>query len=332
MEGRILAKIEPWTKLTAIVGPTAVGKTAVALHVASEMNAEIVSMDAMQVYRGMDIGTGKPGTEERSSVAMHMLDVADPTENFSVARFKELADDAVFGVVSAGKVPLLVGGSGLYFRAVVDDLDFPNTGGTDRWRVEIEEELEGMDDLELHDLLVDLDPTAAAEIPPQNRRRVLRAIEVAREGDRLMSERQHAWRDYESPYELTVAGLEMNRHSLYRLIDARVDDMIADGLEEEVAALRQAGLKRGTTAGEAIGYRQMLEYLEGMKTRDEAVDEIKRRSRNYAKRQLTWFKSDPRVRWFEIGFKPEDPLEKLGTDLDEAAHSVLEYIAENLEN
>jgi tRNA dimethylallyltransferase len=332
VEGRILAKIEPWTKLTAIVGPTAVGKTAVALRIAGELNAQIVSIDAMQVYRGMDIGTGKPTAVERGSVAMRMLDVADPGENFSVAHFKELADDEVFGVVSAGKIPLLVGGSGLYFRAVVDDLDFPNVGGTDRWRVEIEEELEDMDDMELHDLLVDLDPDAAAEIPPQNRRRVLRAVQVARQGDRLMSERQHAWKDYESPYELTVAGLDMNRHALYRLIDGRVDRMIADGLEEEVVALKKAGLERGTTAGEALGYRQMLEYLDGVKTRDEAVEEIKRRTRNYAKRQLTWFKSDPRVKWFEVDFKREDPLEKLEAGLDAAARSILEYIAENLEN
>jgi tRNA dimethylallyltransferase len=332
VEGRILAKIEPWTTLTAIVGPTAVGKTAVALRIADKLKADIVSMDAMQVYRGMDIGTGKPTAGERGAVAIHMIDVADTGESFSVARFKELADDAIFGVVSSGRLPLLVGGSGLYFRAVVDDLDFPNVGGTDRWRVEIEEELEDMDDMELHDLLVDLDPDAAAEIPPANRRRVIRAVQVARQGDRLMSERQHTWKDYESPYQLVVAGLEMNRHALYRLIDARVDRMIDEGLEDEVAALSKAGLVRGTTAGEALGYRQILEYLDGAKTRDEAIDEIKRRTRNYAKRQLTWFKSDPRVKWFEVDLKKEDPIEKLESDLDAAASAVLEYVAENLEN
>jgi len=332
MEGRILAKPEPGTRMAAIVGPTAVGKTFAALKVARQLDAEIVSVDAMQVYRGMDIGTAKPDAQERELVPFHMLDVADAADNFSVVRFKELADDEVFAIVSKGRVPLLVGGSGLYYRAVVDDLDFPNVGGADRWRVEIDEELADMEDIELHDLLTDLDPNAAREIPAQNRRRVLRAIEVARESDRLMSERQHSWADYESPYELTVAGLEMDRQLLYRLIDERVDLMMSVGLEDEVRTLSQKGLKRGTTAGEALGYRQLLEYLASEKTLDEAVDEIKRRTRNYAKRQLTWFKSDPRVKWFRIEARHEDPPERIEAARDSAAAEILEYIADNREN
>jgi len=332
MEGRILAKPEPGTKMVCIVGPTAVGKTAVAVRIAPGLSAEIVSADAMQVYRGMDIGTGKPSLDEQAGVPFHMLDIARPDENFSVARFKELADDAVFSIVAAGKVPLLVGGSGLYLRAVVDDLDFANLGGTDQWRVEVEEEFEAMDDLELHDLLQDLDPAAAREIPPQNRRRVLRAVEVARQGDRLMSERQHAWADYESPYELTMAGLEMHRPLLYRLIDERVDDMLARGLEGEVKSLKAAGLKRGTTAGEALGYRQLLEYLDSEKALEVAVEDIKRRTRNFSKRQMTWFKSDPRVKWFEVGAGLDDSPEQVAGALGEAAKAILEYVAENLEN
>lgn len=332
MEGRPLAKPEPETRMACIVGPTAVGKTAAAVRIAPRLNAEIVSMDAMQIYRGMDIGTCKPSPEERAAVPFHMIDVAEATENFSVARFKELADDEVFGIVSSGRLPLLVGGSGLYVRAVVDDLDFANVGGADQWRVEVEEEFEAMDDLELHDLLQDLDPGAAREIPPQNRRRVLRAIEVARAGDRLMSERQHAWADYESLYELTAAGLEMQRPLLYRLIDERVDTMMARGLEDEVKALKAAGLRRGTTAGEALGYRQLLEYLDGEKPLDVAVEDIKRRTRNYAKRQMTWFKSDPRIKWFEVRAGVDDPPDRIEAARYEAADAVLEYIAENLEN
>ncbi|MHB8895337.1 MAG: tRNA (adenosine(37)-N6)-dimethylallyltransferase MiaA [Candidatus Geothermincolia bacterium] len=332
MEHRILAKIEPGTRIAAIVGPTAVGKTAAAMKISEKLDAEIVSMDAMQVYRGMDIGTGKPSRAELKSVPFHMLDVALPTQNFSVAHFKELADDTVFEIASRGKQPLLVGGSGLYYRAVVDDLDFANVGGADRYRVEVAEELDGMDDLELHDLLDDLDPAAAGEIPASNRRRVLRAIEVARQGDRLMSERQHAWSDYDSPYELAVAGLEMHRHALYKLIDLRVDAMMASGLEDEVRRLSAGGLKRGATAGEALGYRQLLEYLDGDKTLDEAVDEIKRRTRNFAKRQLTWFRSDPRVKWFEVRVDRDNPARGLESELERVAGEILEYFAANLEN
>jgi tRNA dimethylallyltransferase len=327
-----LAKPEPETRMAGIVGPTAVGKTAVALMIAPRLNVEIISMDAMQVYRGMDIGTNKPGPAELAAVPFHMMGIADPHEDFSVARFKELADDEIFKVVASGKLPLLVGGSGLYLRAVVDDLDFANVGGADQYRVEIAEELAAMDDLELHDLLEDLDPAAASEIPAQNRRRVLRAIEVARQGDRLMSERQHAWSDYESLYELTIAGLEMHRPLLYRLIDERVDAMMARGLAAEVETLKAAGLKRGTTAGEALGYRQLLEYLDGDKSLEQAVEEIKRRTRNYAKRQMTWFKADPRIKWFEVRAGVDDDAETLRTALEATAEAVLEYIVENLEN
>lgn len=332
MAGGITAKIEPGSKLAAVVGPTAVGKTALASRIAGSLNAEIISVDAMQVYRGMDIGTGKPAPRELGGIPIHMIDVADPRENFSVARFKELADNEAFIVLSGGRLPLLAGGSGLYYRAVVDDLDFANTGGADKFRVETAEEMDDMDDLELHDLLADLDPRAAREIPPSNRRRVRRAIEVAREGDRLMSERQHSWSDYESPYVVAAAGLEMDRESLYRLIDHRVDSMMEAGLLQEVERLRAAGLEPGTTAGEALGYRQLLRYLDGDVSLPEAVDQIKKRTRNYAKRQLTWFKSDPRIEWFELAVEPDDPVGSHASAVESVSGLVLEYISGNLEN
>ena len=203
-------------------------------------------------------------------------------------------------------MPLLVGGSGLYYRAIVDDLDFANVGCTDEFMVEIEEELSDMSEDELHALLEDLDPGASGEIPPANRRRVLKAIEVAQRGGRLMSERQASWSDFSSPYDLKVAGLDMERQLLYRMIEERVDSMMDAGLAEEVARLMKVGLRRGTTAGEALGYRQLLEYFEGLVTLEKAVEEIKARTRQYAKRQLTWFRKDPRVRWFRIEGTRED--------------------------
>ncbi len=314
-------------RILALVGPTAVGKTALALSLAEPLRAEIISVDSMQVYRGMDIGTGKPSAEERRRAKIHMTDVADPAEDFSVAAYKELAERELEAILKRGRVPFLVGGSGLYYRAVVDDLDFSNVGGEDEYRVEVREELDDMSDLELHAVLEDLDPGAAAQIPPSNRRRVMKAIEVARLGDRLISERQHSWTDFSSPYDLKAAGLEMDRRLLNALIDARVDAMMRDGLLEEVARLHDAGLRRGSTAGEALGYRQLLDHIEGRVGLEEAVENIKSRTRAFARRQMTWFGKDPRIRWFEVEGDPDRPVESSAAGLERVAGPVLEYLS-----
>lgn len=319
-------------RLLALVGPTAAGKTALAMRIAGPLRAEIISVDSMQVYRGMDIGTGKPTADERREVEFHLLDVADPGSDFSVAAFKELADSAIAGIRARRRVPLLVGGSGLYYRAVVDDLDFSNVGGEDEYRVEVQEELEDMPDVELHAVLEDLDPRAAREIPPSNRRRVMKAIEVARYGDRLISERQHSWTDFSSPYDLRVAGLLVERKLLNALIDARVDAMMSGGLLDEVARLREAGLRRGSTAGEALGYRQLIEHLEGRSSLEEAVSDVKSRTRAFARRQMTWYGKDPRIRWFEVEGDPDDPVRSAAAGLERVAGPVLEYLSDNPEN
>ena len=324
------SKVEPGSRMLALVGPTCVGKTAVALSIAPSLNAEIISVDSMQVYRGMDIGTSKPTPQEISHVTFHMLDVADPGIDFSVARFKELADGAVIDVVERGRMPLLVGGSGLYYRAVVDDLNFSNAGAAAELRAE-QEELSDISDLELHQLLQEVDGKAAEAIPPSNRRRVLKAIEVARSGDRLISERQPSWNDFRSPYDLSVVGLEMNRELLYRLIDQRVDAMMAAGLEEEVKRLSVQGLRGGTTAAEALGYSQLIDYLDGKVSLDEAVADIKVRTRNYAKRQLTWFRKDPRVKWFGVAVGSNSTNDIAGA-LADASGQVLEYLHHKLDN
>jgi tRNA dimethylallyltransferase len=312
------------TRVLAIVGPTGVGKTLMAVDIARELDAEIVSVDSMQIYRGMDIGTAKPDEKERAKAVFHLLDIADVTKDFSVADFKTAADEAIAEIDSRGKTPLLVGGSGLYYRAVVDDLDFSNA--SDPYREETSEELEEMSDDELHLILASVDPSAAAEIPAANRRRVLRAIDVARVGDRLISERQHSWADFTSPYELRVAGLEMERHVLYGLIDMRVDWMMQRGLEKEVLGLVEAGLKAGTTAGEALGYRQMLDYLDGDVPLAAAVEETKKRTRNFAKRQLTWFRKDPRIEWFDIPARHGDSPDVVRTRMGATSRKVLEYL------
>ncbi|MFH1149918.1 MAG: tRNA (adenosine(37)-N6)-dimethylallyltransferase MiaA [Actinomycetota bacterium] len=311
--------------LLALVGPTGVGKTSAALRIAPVLGAEIVSVDSMQVYRGMDIGTAKPSAADRAAVPFHLLDVADPDANFSAAAFKSLADSAILDISSRGRLPLLVGGSGLYFRAVVDDLEF-GAGSS----FEDEGPLRALSDTEAHSLLASVDPDAAIRVPPANRRRVVRALQAAHAGHAVPAGRR-AWTDYESPYRLIVAGLHMERSALYRVIDRRVDEMLASGLEDEVRRLKAEGLAGGTTAGEALGYRQLLEYLEGATSRHEAVERIKRRTRNYAKRQLTWFRADPRIRWFEVETVGRDASEVAGA-VREAAGLVLEYMRDYMEN
>lgn len=315
----------------SLVGPTAVGKTAAALEIAERIGAEVVSVDSMQVYRGMDIGTSKPSRNQRGSVRFHLVDVVDHTESFSAAAFKRLADSAIMEIHGRESTPLLVGGSGLYYRAVVDDLDFSSLESAGS-AVELEREFSNMADSQAHHLLSELDPGAAAEIPPENRRRVLKAIEVARSGKRLMSDRQRSWSEFRSPYRLRSAGLVMDRGLLAGLIDQRVDEMMSAGLEREVAHLRALGLRRGTTAGEAIGYRQLLDYLDGGTTLERAVDEIKARTRSYARRQLTWFRKDPRTRWFLIEGGPGDTVEQVAASRRRAVERILEYLADNPEN
>ncbi|MBU4386813.1 MAG: tRNA (adenosine(37)-N6)-dimethylallyltransferase MiaA [Actinobacteria bacterium] len=320
---------EPPITLLAIVGPTAVGKSAVAMRIAPELGAEIISVDSMQVYRGMDIGTSKPDEADMERVDFHLVDVSDPGCDFSVAAFKEMAEGAVRDVAARGKLPMLVGGSGLYYRAVVDDLDFAGVRGEGRSG---REPAGDISDRELHATLERSDPAAAREIDPSNRKRVIRAIEVARGGGRLISARQDSWVEYRSPYRLVAAGLEMDRALMYQLIDLRVDRMISMGLADEVRRLKLEGLRAGSTAGEALGYRQLLRYIDGDSTLDDAVGEIKRRTRQFARRQITWFRKDPRVMWFRVEGKIGDRKEDVEQGLERAAALVLEYIAGKLEN
>ncbi|MBN1289904.1 MAG: tRNA (adenosine(37)-N6)-dimethylallyltransferase MiaA [Actinobacteria bacterium] len=310
-----------------LLGPTAVGKSAVASMIAGPLHAEIVSVDSMQVYKGMDIGTSKPGPAEIREIPCHLLDIVDPDTDFSAAGFKEAAGTAISDIISRGKRALLVGGSGLYFRAVVDDLDFSGHMTTREERAGLELEFNHRSNRELHDYLACLDSESAGVIDARNRRRVLRAIEIARSGGRPVSERQGSWERFSSPFDLKAAGLEMDRPLLYRLIEERVDRMVEDGFMEEAGTLAASGkLKRGTTAGEAIGYKQMLEHMDGLIGFDEAVDLIKKKTRNYAKRQITWFKKDPRIKWFKIEGGANDPVEVIENSIRTASTEILEYL------
>ncbi len=281
--------------MLALVGPTAVGKTEASLEVAERLGCEIVSLDSMQVYRGMDIGTAKPGPVMRARVRHHMIDLHHPSHPLTVAEYQALARDAIEDVARRGLVPLLVGGSGLYFRAVVDPFEFPPTAEPVRARLESEAEELGAETL--HGRLNELDPAAAARIDPGNARRTVRALEVIELTGRPFSEGQE-WAAPESLYDLRVAGLARDRAALFRRVEDRARAMLADGLVAEVEGLARQGL--GPTAVQALGYRQVLEREPG-KDEEALVQRIVRATKKFARRQESWFRGDPRVRWFDAG-------------------------------
>jgi tRNA dimethylallyltransferase len=280
-------------KVAAIVGPTAVGKSSIGLEVAEALDAEIVSVDSMQVYRGMDVGTDKPTPQMRARIPHHLLDVFSASHELTVSEFQSHARAAMTDIAGRGRLPLLVGGSGLYFRAVVDDLRFPPR--SPEIRRELEEEAEAQGSEALHARLAEVDPKAAAKIETSNARRTIRALEVIELTGRPFSEND-SWELYDSLYELGVAGLERERARLYDLIGRRVSEMLRRGLVDEARRLEQAGMSR--PASQALGYRQVLKA--GAQTSEVSVrEEIVAATKRFARRQESWFRADPRVVWFD---------------------------------
>jgi tRNA dimethylallyltransferase len=285
----------------ALVGPTAAGKTELALAVAERLGAEVVSADAMLVYRGMDIGTAKPTPEERARVPHHLVDLVDPDEEFSVARFQPLARAAIAEVLGRGRTPLLVGGSGLYFHAVVDDFVFPPTDQAVRVRLEAEAARVGLP--ELYRRLAAADPPAAARIQPANLRRTVRALEVMELTGRPFSSFRGAMDTPVSRYRLTLLGLDPGPEPLRARVAERVAAMAEAGLVEEVRRLAERPLSR--TARQALGYKELLDAMEQGTPVAEALEAVVRRTRAYARRQLAWFRRDPRVRWSTLPPGPD---------------------------
>lgn len=284
-------------RVLALVGPTASGKSTLAVEIAERVGAEIVSIDSAAVYRGMDIGTDKPSADLRSRVRHHMVDIAEPSSTLTVAEFQQMARDAVRDISSRGAVPLLVGGSGLYFRAVVDPLEFPGTDAV--VRSNIESDAEELGPQALHARLKTLDADAASRIPAQNVRRVVRALEVIEVTGRKFSSFRTGWDEYRSIYDLHVAGITFDLDEVDRRIEERFDQHLAKGLIEEMKALDAGGLRDSMTSVQALGYAQLLAHLDGQMSLDQAVTEAKAKIRRFARRQLTWFRADPRVVWFE---------------------------------
>jgi tRNA dimethylallyltransferase len=286
-------------RLRALVGTTASGKTELGIAVAERLRAkqevEIVSVDSMLVYRGMDVGTAKPSAEQQARVRHHLLDLVEPQEPFSVAEFQRRGVSALEDIGRRGAMPLLVGGSGLYFRALADRLEFP---GTDPGvRADLQTVASAVGAERLHERLAAFDPVAAGRIEPSNARRTVRALEVAAVTGRPFSSFATSWESYPAS-NARVAGIDLPAEVLDERIARRVDEMVARGFVEEVDGLVRRGLGGWLTSSQAIGYAEMTRHLNGSCTLDEAIEGTVRRTRALARRQRAWFRRDPRVRWF----------------------------------
>jgi tRNA dimethylallyltransferase len=282
----------------ALVGPTASGKTEAALRVAEALGAEILSIDSMLVYRGMDVGTAKPTAEQRARIPHHLLDLVEPSEAFSVAAFQAAAREAADDVRRRGARPLLVGGSGLYFRAVVDGLEFPGTDPRIRGSLEDEASTSGAETM--YRRLAELDPLAASKIEPGNVRRTVRALEVAAITGKPFSAYAAAWDSY-PPDRVRAAGVRLTPDTLASRVERRVGEMLSAGWLDEVEQLIDAGFGGWLTSTQAIGYAELARHLEHELSLEDAVQQTVKRTRRLARRQQAWFRRDPRIRWFDAG-------------------------------
>jgi len=286
--------------LIVLTGPTAVGKTALSVQLAKRLGGEIISADSMQVYRHMDIGSAKVTREEMDGVPHHLIDILDPSEEFNVALFQKLAREALEGIYARGAVPIIAGGTGFYIQALLYDIDFTETNEDTAFRREMEERAGKEGPSVLHAMLREVDPESADAIHENNVKRVIRALEFYRQTGRKISAHNEAERRKESPYNSFYYVLTTDRPVLYERIDRRVDQMIEQGLVEEVKRLRAMGCSCGMVSMQGLGYKEILAYLEGELTLEEAVYILKRDTRHFAKRQLTWFKRERGVRWLNL--------------------------------
>lgn len=287
-------------KIIVIVGPTAVGKTYVSIELAKKLDTEIISADSMQIYKGMDVGTAKVKTEEMQGIQHHMIDLIDPDENYSVSDFKAEAEKNIDSMLSRGKIPVIVGGSGLYVNSLIYDLDFSSAKSDDKLRDYYTYYHKEHGEDALYEKLKKIDPESAEKIHKNNVKRVIRALEVYDLTGRKFSETNTDIRKKSSKYDFILIGLSMDRKTLYERINQRVDKMIDNGLVDEVKSLLDKGFEKNLISMQAIGYKEIIEFLEGKITFEEAVNNLKQNTRHFAKRQFTWFLKDENVKWFNI--------------------------------
>lgn len=284
--------------LIGIVGPTGTGKSKLAINIAQSINGEIISCDSRQVYRYMDIGTAKSTPNERSSVSHHLIDIVNPDEEISLAQYQDLVNQAIGAIQKKDKIPLLVGGTGQYFHAVVEGWQIPRVKPDTTYRDSLVKRAAEGEAEKLYNELAEIDPDAAKKIDPHNIRRVIRALEVFRSQGVQFSKLQ---RKSSPPYRTLIIGLHLERQELYSRVDSRVDDMIRQGLVEEVRKLNEMGYDTDLPSMSSIGYRQIGQYLKGQVGLDEAVQQMKYETHRYIRQQYLWFRlKDDRIHWFNI--------------------------------
>ena len=295
--------------LIILTGPTAVGKTDLSIRLAKETNGEIISADSMQVYRNMDIGTAKIKKEEMSGIPHHLIDILDPDEEFNVVLFKKYAKEAIEDITGRGKTPIIVGGTGFYIQAVLYDIDFEENDDDMSYRYKLEAIAKEKGNIHLHNMLDKIDHEAALKIHPNNIRRVIRALEFYDKTGKKISEHNEREAARKSPYNFEYFVLNDERSKLYDRIDKRVDVMIKEGLLDEVKGLLDKGYTRDLVSMQGLGYKEIIDYLNGAVTIDEAVYTLKRDTRHFAKRQLTWAKREKEVTWVnKYDFAGEDEI------------------------
>lgn len=291
-----VAKKKP---LIVLTGPTAVGKTALSVKLAKALDAEIISADSMQVYKGMDIGSAKIRKEEMDGIRHHLIDILDPKEEFNVVLFQKLAKEAVADITGRGKIPILAGGTGFYIQAVLYDIDFTQTQEDTSYRESLELLAVQKGAQYLHDMLREVDPASAEAIHANNVKRVIRALEFYKQTNQRISDHNQEQKENESAYDSCYFVLTDDREKMYERIDRRVDLMLEDGLVEEVRRLQSEGCSRELVSMQGLGYKEILACLDGEHDLERAVYLIKRDTRHFAKRQLTWFKREKDVIWVD---------------------------------
>lgn len=307
-------------KILVIVGPTASGKTRMAVELAQRHNGEVISADSMQIYRTMDIGTAKPTQEEMGGIPHHMIDVADPEEDFSVARYVEMAAQCVDDVLARGKLPIVAGGTGLYIDSLLSGRTFAPFSPDSALRGELEREMAEQGGAAMLEELSKVDPEAAQRLHPNDHKRIIRALEVYRSTGKTITQHNRETQAIPPRYDALTIGLAFqDRQAMWRRIDQRVDEMVAAGLEDEVRRLLTSGISPKCTAMQAIGYKEFTQALSGEMTWQQAAEVVKLRSRQYAKRQLTWFGRNPNTRWVRW----DDP-----PDFEQGRRASTEYLEE----
>jgi tRNA dimethylallyltransferase len=307
-------------KLIVLIGPTAVGKTALSIYLAKKLNGEIISGDSMQIYRGMDIGTAKIKKEEMEGVPHHLIDIKEPEEPFSVAEFQTRVREKIDEIHERNAIPMIVGGTGLYIQSVMYDYQFSDVACDKNYRKALEELANQEGNQFLYQMLKEVDIESAEKIHPNNIRRVIRALEIYHSTGKTATEYQRM-QEPEVLYDVALVGLTMNRDQLYERINARIEIMLNEGLLDEVKELYDRKV-RNVQSIQAIGYKELYEFFDGTISLDDAIEQLKQNSRRYAKRQLTWFRNKMDVAWFDMS----NPAEK-----EKKIHDISNYIAGKLE-